>query len=43
MLIVGEQEQSGDTVSVRKHGEGDLGVMSVQDFVKLVENEISTN
>jgi len=43
MLIVGEQEQSGNTVSVRKHGEGDLGVMSIEDFVKLVEDEISAN
>jgi len=43
MLVVGEQEQSGSTVSVRKHGGGDLGVMSVEDFAALVEKEIEDN
>ena len=43
MLIVGEQEESGSTVSVRKHGKGDLGVMSVEEFADLVEKEIEDN
>lgn len=43
MLIVGEQEESGSTVSVRKHGKGDLGVMSVEQFANLVEKEIEDN
>lgn len=40
MLIVGEQEENDGTVSVRKHGEGDIGTMSVQAFSELINNEI---
>ncbi|MCQ0111816.1 threonine--tRNA ligase [Zhouia amylolytica] len=43
MLIVGENEEKEATVSVRKHGEGDLGSMSVKSFADLVNNEISSN
>ena len=32
MLIVGEKEQENQTVSVRKHGDGDKGAVSVADF-----------
>lgn len=34
MLIVGEEEASAKTVSVRRRGEGDLGAMSVEGFVE---------
>lgn len=40
MLIVGEQEEAAGTVSVRKHGEGDKGVMSIEEFAKLVNDEV---
>ena len=40
MLIVGEQEASEGTVSVRQRLEGDLGSMSISDFEKLVQNTI---
>ncbi|CAM4039420.1 threonine--tRNA ligase [Gillisia limnaea] len=40
MLIVGEQEAEDGTVSVRKHGEGDIGVMTVEAFSELINNEI---
>ncbi len=40
MLIVGEKEESEGTVSVRKHGEGDLGTYHMEEFVNLVEQEI---
>jgi threonyl-tRNA synthetase len=40
MLIVGEQEEENGTVSVRKHGEGDLGAMSIEDFAELVNKEV---
>ncbi|ETN95098.1 threonine--tRNA ligase [Zhouia amylolytica] len=43
MLIVGENEEKEATVSVRKHGEGDLGSMSVKSFTDLVNKEISSN
>ncbi len=42
MLIVGEKEASEGTVSVRKHGEGDLGTFAVEDFIGLVQKEINT-
>lgn len=40
MLIVGEKEESTDSVSVRKHGQGDLGTFSISEFVELVKEEI---
>jgi threonyl-tRNA synthetase len=33
MLIVGEKEQAEAKVSVRKHGEGDLGSLSPEEFI----------
>jgi threonyl-tRNA synthetase len=33
MLVVGDREVEGETVSVREHREGDKGSMSVADFV----------
>jgi len=40
MLIVGEKEAAEGTVSVRKHGEGDLGSMPLEEFKSLIEKEI---
>lgn len=34
MLIVGEKEQENDIISVRKHGEGDMGNLSVDLFIQ---------
>lgn len=42
MLIVGEQEENEGTVSVRKHGEGDLGTLSLDDFISLIDKEIKS-
>lgn len=42
MLIVGEKEESEGTVSVRKHGQGDLGSFSISDFENLINEEIKT-
>ncbi|PQB03990.1 threonine--tRNA ligase [Aureitalea marina] len=41
MLILGEQEEQQGTISVRKHSEGDLGSMSVEEFATLINNEIA--
>ena len=38
MLIVGENEEEAETVSVRRRGEGDLGTMRVQDFIEYFKN-----
>jgi threonyl-tRNA synthetase len=40
MIIVGEKEQEANSVSVRKHGQGDLGSMSQEAFIQLFQNEI---
>ena len=42
MLIVGEQEASAGTVSVRRRGEGDLGVQPIGEFIDRVLEEIRT-
>ncbi len=40
MLIIGENEEKGGMVSVRKHGEGDLGTFTVEEFSKMIQKEI---
>lgn len=40
MLILGEKEEESNTVSVRKHGEGDLGTFSIKDFKDLLIKEM---
>ena len=40
MLIVGEQESNQKMVSVRSHGGKDFGVMKVEDFVKIIKEQI---
>lgn len=40
MLIVGEREEKEGTVSVRRHGKGDLGPQKIDDFIRLVHQEI---
>lgn len=40
MLIVGEQETENETVSVRKQGDGDKGVMPIGDFAIFINQEI---
>ncbi len=41
MLIIGENEANDLTVSVRKHGKGDLGTYTIEQFAKLVQTEIN--
>lgn len=41
MLIVGEKEVESGQLSVRRHGKGDQGAMSKEEFVKLIADEIS--
>jgi threonyl-tRNA synthetase len=40
MLVVGEKEAETESVSVRKHGEGDLGTMSLEAFGALIKAEV---
>ena len=41
MVIVGEKEEKDGTVSVRKHGEGDLGTFTIKEFISLIKTEES--
>lgn len=41
MLIVGEKEQAENSVSVRRHKEGDLGMMPTSDFVNHLQAKIT--
>jgi threonyl-tRNA synthetase len=41
MLVVGEKEANDGTVSVRKHGNGDLGSMTIEDFKQQIIKEIT--
>ncbi len=40
MLIIGEKELNEGTVSVRRHGEGDMGSMVLEDFIHLVNEAV---
>lgn len=39
MAILGEKEAAGNTISVRKHGQGDLGAMNIEEFAKKLKAE----
>ena len=41
MLIVGENEEKEQTISVRRRGKGDLGTMSIEEFIQYFKNESS--
>lgn len=41
MLIVGEKETAEGLVSIRKHGQGDLGSMSIEEFKQQIIKEIT--
>ncbi len=38
MLIVGEKEMNDNIVSVRKHGEGDKGALSIEGFIAEIQD-----
>ncbi len=42
MLVVGEQEMNGGKVAVRKHGEGDKGVMDNAEFIAFVHELVKS-
>jgi threonyl-tRNA synthetase len=43
MLIVGEKEYTNQSVSVRKHREGDLGSKSTKELVDLIKKEVDNS
>ena len=42
MLIIGREEQESGVVAVRKHGEGDIGKMKLDEFVALLDDLIKS-
>jgi threonyl-tRNA synthetase len=43
MLIVGEKEVADRKVAVRKHGKGDEGIFSIEEFANIIKNEIEND
>ncbi len=43
MIIVGEQEAEANTISVRRHKEGDLGSMNLEKFIVKIKEETNIN
>ena len=41
MILLGENEEKNETVSIRKHKEGDLGEMKIDKFLDIFKKEIS--
>ncbi|MEI8005847.1 MAG: threonine--tRNA ligase [Bacteroidota bacterium] len=40
MLVVGEREEAEGSVSVRKHGQGDLGARKIEEFISFINEEV---
>ena len=40
MIIIGEKEVKEQVLSIRRHGHGDIGTFKIDDFCKLVQEEI---
>lgn len=40
LLVIGEKEAESGTVSVRRQGEGDRGLMKIEEFIAFIRSEI---
>ena len=40
MLVIGEKEAENGTVSVRRHGEGDLGEMTIEEYIAFMKDQM---
>lgn len=41
MLVIGENEAKENKVSVRRQGQGDMGTMTVEEFIEMVNKEVN--
>ncbi|MFN8263479.1 MAG: threonine--tRNA ligase [Chitinophagales bacterium] len=41
MIVIGEKEVENQQISLRKHGKGDLGAFSIEDFAVLLQDELN--
>ena len=42
MVVIGDKDIENNTVSIRHRKDGDMGSMSLEDFIKLTKEEIDT-
>jgi len=42
IVVIGERENKAQTVAVRKRGEGDIGAMSIEEFISRVKQEVDS-
>ena len=42
MLVIGEKEMNENKVATRRQGKGDTGVLSIEDFIGLVNDEVKS-
>ena len=42
MLVIGEKEVTEQTVAVRRQGKGDMGSLSIEAFIEMVEEEVES-
>ena len=40
MVIVGSDEQESESVSVRRHKQGDIGTFSLKEYIKIIRTEV---
>ena len=40
LVVIGNKEKENKTIRIRKRGEGDIGEMKVEEFLKLIKKEI---
>ena len=40
MLVIGEKEAENGTVSIRRHGEGDLGEMTIEEYIAFMKDQM---
>ena len=43
MIIVGEQEEKDNTITVREHGGEELGTISVIEFSEIVKQRVNNS
>ena len=41
MCVIGEKEVENQQISIRKHGKGDIGAFTIEDFAVLLQNELN--
>jgi len=42
MLVIGEKEENEMSIAVRRHGEGDRGVLDFESFIKMFDEELNS-